>query len=229
MKTDRNRAVCLAVSMGIAAALLLAGCGGGERRAEEPAAEERADAARDPGLRTREAPPAVGNNVYQVRFETTAGDFTVEVHRDWAPIGAERFEELVKTGFYDGASFFRVVPNFVVQFGIPGNPSLTRKWRNSDIQDDPVKQSNSMGTIVFATAGPNTRTTQVFINLVDNQRLDAQGFAPFGQIIQGMGVVSRINSEYRERPDQKLLETRGDAYIKENFPKIDYIKKATIL
>jgi peptidyl-prolyl cis-trans isomerase A (cyclophilin A) len=175
------------------------------------------------------AAPAKDANVYRVKFETTQGDFVVEVHRDWAPIGADHFRQLVESGFYDEARFFRVLPNFVAQFGIPRDPALHRKWSRQVLKDDPVKRTNAMGTLVYATAGPNTRTTQLFINLRDNARLDGDGFAPFGQIVQGMGVVTRLYGGYGERPDQKAAEQRGNAYFNSEFPQLDYIKKATIL
>ncbi len=165
---------------------------------------------------------------YKVRFDTSAGPFVVEVHRDWAPRGADRFYNLVRNGYYDGARFFRVIPNFMVQFGINGDPSLNRVWQTARIQDDPVKESNLRGYITFATAGPNTRTTQVFINYKNNSGLDRQGFAPFGQVVEGMEVVDKINAQYRERPQQAKVQAEGNAYLNSNFPKLDYIKKATI-
>ncbi|HWR35576.1 MAG TPA: peptidylprolyl isomerase, partial [Clostridia bacterium] len=152
----------------------------------------------------------------------------VEVHRDWAPIGARRFEELVKAGYYNGARFFRVVPNFVVQFGLAADPAVTRKW-DKTIPDDPVLQTNRVGSLVFATAGPNTRTTQLFINLKSNQSLDDQGFAPFAMVVEGMDVVQNIYPGYGENPDQGQITARGNAYLTTAFPKLDYIKKATIL
>src|SRR6266480_4626369 len=125
-------------------------------------------------------------NVYRVRFETSKGDVVIQVRRDWAPLGADRFYTLVRSGFYDGARFFRVLPGFVVQFGIAGDPAINAKWHNANLVDDPVTQSNRRGTITYGTAGPNTRTTQVFINLADNARLDSKGFAPFGEVTEGM-------------------------------------------
>lgn len=165
---------------------------------------------------------------YRVRFDTSKGPFVVEVHRDWAPIGAARFEELVKDGFYDGARFFRVVPNFVVQFGLAADPKMTAKW-DRKLEDDPVRQTNRIGSITFATAGPNTRTTQLFINLRSNQMLDDDGFAPFGVVVEGMDVVQKIYPGYGEQPDQERIEKQGNAYLTKNFPNLDYIRKATIL
>jgi len=172
--------------------------------------------------------------VYKAKFDTSKGTFVIEVHRDWAPNGADRFYNLVKNGFYDDARFFRVISGFMVQFGISGNPDVSAVWRESTIPDDPVKQSNTRGMVSFATAGPNTRTTQVFINFGDNSSLDSQGFAPFGQVVSGMNVVDSIYSGYGEGaprgrgPDQGRIQTEGNAYLVEKFPKLDYVKKATI-
>jgi cyclophilin family peptidyl-prolyl cis-trans isomerase len=152
----------------------------------------------------------------------------VEVHPEWAPLGAQRFEELVKDGFYDGARFFRVVPNFIIQFGIAGDPRMTKKW-DKPIKDDEPVRTNGYKTLAFATAGPETRTAQVFINLRSNQVLDKQGFAPFAIVTEGMDVVEKLNAEYGERPDQKQLERRGNAYVTQSFPRLDYIKSAKII
>jgi len=166
---------------------------------------------------------------FKVTFDTTKGPVVVEVHRDWAPIGADHFYKLVKSGYYDGCRFFRVVPNFIVQFGIAADPAVTRKWKTPAIVDDPVKQHNVRGTLVYATAGPNTRTTQLFINLGDNTRsLDPQGFAPFGEVTLGMALVDGIYQGYGEAPQQPLIESQGNAYLAPQFPKLDYIRKATI-
>jgi len=166
---------------------------------------------------------------FKVRFTTTAGDFVVEVHRALAPLGADRFYNLVRNGFFTNASFFRVVPGFVVQFGLNANPAVNKAWQNANIKDDPVMGSNKPGTLVFATAGPNTRTTQLFINFGDNSRLDGMGFAPFGNVVEGMDVVNKIYSGYGESPDQGLITAQGDAYLAKNFPKIDKIKLAKIV
>ena len=167
-------------------------------------------------------------DVYKVNLDTSKGTVVIEVHRDWAPIGADHFYELVKSGYYDGDRFFRVVPNFVVQFGIAADPQTTAKWKNANLQDDPVKESNTMGTVTYATAGPNTRTTQMFINLGDNQRLDGQGFAPIGRVVSGMDVVQKFFPGYGEQPDQQQIEGQGNAYLEKGFPQLDFIKKATI-
>jgi peptidyl-prolyl cis-trans isomerase A (cyclophilin A) len=164
-----------------------------------------------------------------VRFETTKGNILIQVERDWAPIGTDRFYTLVKTGYLNGDRFFRVVPKFIVQFGLSPDPKLTERWRSANLKDDPVKENNMRGTVVFATAGPNTRTTQLFINTNDNVRLDGQGFAPFGRVIDGMTLVDEINAEYGEAPDQKRIETEGNAYLEKDFPKLDFIKTASIV
>lgn len=177
-----------------------------------------------------EAAPAI----YKVQFDTSKGTFVVEVHHDWAPNGADRFYNLVKNGFYDNARFFRVVSGFMVQFGINGDPKLSSVWREARIKDDPVKQSNGRGYITFATAGPNTRTTQVFINFADNSALDNQGFAPFGKVVSGMNVVDALYADYGEGaprgrgPAQDRIQREGNAYLTAEFANMDYIKKATI-
>jgi peptidyl-prolyl cis-trans isomerase A (cyclophilin A) len=173
--------------------------------------------------------------VYRAKFITTKGDFIIEIHRAWAPLGADRFYNLVRFGFYNGASFFRMLPGFVVQFGLSPNPRIARAWSHAAIKDDPVAQGNSLGTVTFAMAGPNTRTTQVFINLADNARLDQMGFAPIGKVTEGMSVVRSFYSGYGEGaprgngPDQDLIEKEGKSYLVKNFPKLDRIKVAEIL
>jgi peptidyl-prolyl cis-trans isomerase A (cyclophilin A) len=167
--------------------------------------------------------------LYRAQFTTTKGDFIVEVHRDWAPLGADRFYNLVRHGFFTNAAFFRVVPGFVVQFGLNASPAINKAWAHANLRDDPVKHGNTRGNIVFATAGPNTRTTQLFINFGDNSRLDAMGFAAFGSVVQGMDVVDMIYSGYGQRPDQDRITNEGDAYLVKNFPMIDKIKIAKIL
>ncbi len=165
---------------------------------------------------------------YTVRFETSAGMFVVDVDRSWAPIGADRFYKLVKDGFYNDARFFRVVPGFMVQWGLAGDPAMTAKW-DQEIMDDPVIQSNTRGFITFAKANaPNSRTGQVFINYGDNSRLDPDGFAPFGKVTSGMDVVAKINSEYGESPDQGQATGQGNQYLVSEFPRLSFIKLATI-
>jgi peptidyl-prolyl cis-trans isomerase A (cyclophilin A) len=161
---------------------------------------------------------------YKVKFVTTRGEFTLDVTRAWAPLGADRFYNLVKHRFYDNASVFRVVPKFVAQFGISAYPAVTTAWKGTDIKDDPVTQSNKRGYITFATSGPNTRTTQVFINLVDNARLDRMGFAPFGVVEEGgMNVVEMFYDQYGDDAGQ------GKPYVDKGWPKLDTIKSATLL
>lgn len=184
---------------------------------------------RNPAALNEQAPPT-----YKANFDTSKGRFVIQVTRAWAPRGADRFYNLVKNGYYDDVRFFRVIPNFMAQFGIHGNPSVMAAWRAARIQDDPVKQSNLRGYVVFATAGPNTRTTQIFINFKDNSGLDKQGFAPFGEVVEGMDIVDQIYSGYGEGaprgkgPDQGRLNAEGNAYLMKDFPRLDYIKSATI-
>lgn len=169
---------------------------------------------------------------YQVKFDTTRGEFTVTVTRAWAPIGADRFFNLVKHHFYDNASVFRVVPSFVAQFGLSAYPPVSAAWSKANINDDPVTQTNKRGYITFATAGPNTRTTQLFINLKDNTRLDGMGFAPFAVVDgNGMNVVEMFYDQYGDTagPDQQLIEKQGKPYIDKGFPKLDSIKSATLM
>jgi cyclophilin family peptidyl-prolyl cis-trans isomerase len=172
---------------------------------------------------------------YKTRFETSVGEFVLEVDRAWAPIGADRFHALVSDGFYDDVRFFRVLDGFVAQFGVPGDPVVAAKWRDANIDDDPVKETNAKGTITFATSGPNSRTTQLFINLVDNGRLDGMGFSPFGKVVEGLDVVGKLYGGYGEGapggggPDQGRLQREGNAYLEKDFPKLDYVKKATIV
>jgi peptidyl-prolyl cis-trans isomerase A (cyclophilin A) len=186
------------------------------------------------GLMNPAALNAPAPAIYKAKFDTSKGAFEVEVHRDWAPAGADRFYNLVKNGFFDNARFFRVISGFMVQFGIHGDPTVSAQWRQARIPDDAVKQSNSRGTMTFATAGPNTRTTQIFINFADNSRLDRMGFAPFGQIVSGMNVVDSLYSGYGEGapsgqgPDQGRMQQEGNAYLMKDFGKLDYIKKASI-
>lgn len=201
---------------------------------KRPASRAAAPAARrsllNPASLNQKAPAS-----YKVKFTTTQGPFMVEVTRAWAPVGADRFYNLVKNGYYTDASFFRVLPNFVVQFGISAKPAVSKAWARATIPDDPVTQSNKPGYLTFATAGPNTRTTQIFINLGDNAALDAQGFAPFGQVSEGMDVVGKLYSGYGEGapqgngPDQGRIEAEGKAYLDKEFSKLDSIKSAVIV
>jgi peptidyl-prolyl cis-trans isomerase A (cyclophilin A) len=171
---------------------------------------------------------------YKVKFETSKGAFVVEVQRDWAPNGADRFYNLVKNGYFDDTRFFRVMPDFMVQFGINGDPAVNAAWRAARIKDDPVRQSNKKGHITYATSGADSRTTQVFINFKDNAGLDGQGFAPFGRVVSGMNVVETLNGEYGDGaprgrgPDQGRLQMEGNAYLAKEFSRMDFIRKATI-
>jgi peptidyl-prolyl cis-trans isomerase A (cyclophilin A) len=168
---------------------------------------------------------------YRVAFTTTKGRFVVTVHRSWAPRGADRFYNLVRAGFYDGITFFRVLRGFVVQFGISGDPAVAKAWQTAQIPDDPVKTSNTPATITFATAGPNTRTTQVFLNLGANAALDAQGFAPFGRVTSGMGVVGRLYGGYGDQPakQQQQIVEQGNAFLRKTYPKLDHIVTARVV
>jgi len=174
-------------------------------------------------------------DVYNVKFDTSIGEFVIRVTRAWAPNGADRFYNLVKNGFYDETRFFRAIPNFMVQFGIHGNPQVAKVWQNARIPADKVTQSNKKGFITFAMGGtPDTRTTQVFINFRNNTSLDASGFAPFGEVVSGIEVVDKIHTGYGEGaprgsgPVQGRVVAEGNAYLTKSFPKLDYIKTATI-
>jgi len=220
--TDRSRfVIVLCVVMVLVTAPFIMGQGATNAALKNPAA-------------LKEMAPAT----YKVDFDTSVGMVVVEVRREWAPNGADRFYNLVKNGYFDDVRFFRVVPNFMVQFGISGDPALNSVWREARIPRDPVKQSNTRGFLTFAMqggpSGPDTRTTQVFINFGDNSPLDAQGFAPFGRVTKGMDVVDKIYSGYGEGapsgkgPDQSRVQSQGNDYLSKDFPKLDYIKKATI-
>jgi peptidyl-prolyl cis-trans isomerase A (cyclophilin A) len=200
------------------------GEGGGDAMPDNPLLYPRA-----PEM-NMEAPPT-----YRARFETSKGDFVVQVHRDWAPMGADRFYNLVRNGYYDDVRFFRVIDGFMAQFGMNADPIVTAQWRVATIQDDPVAQSNTRGRITFAMTGqPNSRTTQVFINFGDNSNLDGMGFAPFGEIVEGMEVVDALYSGYGEGaprgagPDQGQVQARGNEYLESDFPNLDYVVRATI-
>lgn len=172
---------------------------------------------------------------FQVKFETSRGNFVVKVVRAWAPLGADRFYSLVKNGFYDGTRFFRVLAGFVAQFGIHGDPKISAAWREANIKDDPVKSSNTKGRICYATGGPDTRTTQLFINYGDNSKLDEMGFAPFGEVVEGMDVVEGLYAGYGEGaprgrgPDQGRIQAQGNEYLEKMFPKLDFVKTARVV
>ena len=214
--------------------LVLAGC-----VADAPFSQETAQTA-DPA-EFEEVKPAPQQDAsataetWLAKFETSQGNFTVEVHPEWSPQGAARFRELVESGFFTDCRFFRVVEGFMVQFGINGDPEVAAKWRNANILDDPVKQSNTRGMMTFATSGPNSRTTQLFINFGNNKGLDSQGFSPFARVIEGMAVVDKLYSGYGEGapgcngPEQGRIQAEGNAYLIKEFPKLDYIKSVTIV
>src|SRR6185295_4563341 len=206
-----------------------------KKAADKPASSSDAAAAKpdfhdpaSPGFATQ-APDS-----FRARFATTKGDFVIAVHRAWAPLGADRFYNLVRSGYFDGVRFFRVMPGFMAQFGIHGDTAVTTAWRERRIPDDPVRRTNVRGMVTFATAGPGTRTTQIFINYGNNDRLDGMGFAPFGQVVEGMEVVDSLYGAYGEGaprgrgPDQFRLNVEGEKYLARQFPKLDKIKKATV-
>jgi len=189
------------------------------------AAAAQAPSLKNPASLTEKAPAT-----YKVKLDTSAGPVVIEVHRDWAPLGADRFYNLVKNGFYDSVRFFRVIPGFMAQGGMSGDPAIQKIWGRNNINDDPVKQSNKRGFVTFAkTAAPNSRSTQIFINYADNSSLDSQGFAPFGQVTSGMEVVDKFESYGRNNvPDQSMITNEGNAYLQKEYPKLTVIKKATI-
>lgn len=175
------------------------------------------------------APDEKAPETFQVEFDTSKGKFTVEVTRKWSPIGADHFYTLVKNDFYKECRFFRVVPNFMVQFGINGDPAVQAKNRQT-IKDDSIVASNQRGFITYAKTGaPNSRSTQLFINFGNNSFLDDQGFSPFGRVVKGMEVVDKINSEYGEQPNQGNIQARGNEYLKASFPNLDYIKSVKLV
>jgi peptidyl-prolyl cis-trans isomerase A (cyclophilin A) len=194
-----------------------------------------APAAPNPKLMSPAALKEQAPESFKAKFTTSKGDFVVEVTRSWAPNGADRFYNLVKNGYFTECRFFRVISGFMVQFGINGDPALNAVWRDANFPDDPVQQSNKRGFVTFATRGPNTRTTQIFINYADrNAGLDSQGFAPFGKVVEGMEVVDKLFAGYGEGapqgrgPDQMKAQTEGNAYLMKDYPNLDYVKTAVI-
>ncbi|MCP4679806.1 MAG: peptidylprolyl isomerase [Deltaproteobacteria bacterium] len=172
--------------------------------------------------------------MYTVRLETTKGDIIIDIHRDWAPLGAERLHELVSSGYYNDVAFFRVIKDFMVQTGVSGKPKLNSKWGRKKLRDEPALRRNVRGTVSFAMAGPNSRTTQFFINLVDNKQLDPMGFTPIGKI-RHMTAVDALYSGYGDGPphgkgpDQQRIKKKGNKFLKNEFPDLDYIITATII
>jgi peptidyl-prolyl cis-trans isomerase A (cyclophilin A) len=202
---------------------------------DNPAGAPARPAVSNPALLEPFAATEIAPDEYRVVFSTTKGDFTVAVHRAWAPNGADRFYNLVKLGFFDDAAFFRAIAGFMVQFGLNGHPDVSKAWRTAPIKDDPVTHRNAKGTITFAMRGPNTRTTQVFINYNDNSAaLDAGGFAPFGEVVEGMEVVESLHTGYGEGepkgtgPHQPTLEREGNDYLRRRFPDLDYVTRAAL-
>ena len=203
--------------------------------AKGPATAPKSTAAKAPAATTHGKPPMLNPALYKrqapatfkVKFTTTKGDFVVEVHREWAPLGADRFYNLARGGYYDGGPFYRVISGFMAQFGFSPNPAVNKAWDRASLKDDPVKQSNKRGYVTYAMAGPNTRTTQLFINYIDNSRLDHDGFAPFGQVVEGMEVVDKLDSEYGDG-DQGKISAGGAAFVKRAYPKMDLIVKAEL-
>ncbi len=201
----------------------LAGCGGSGSKST--AAKGPPAALLKPAKLAAEAP-----QIFKVAFHTTKGDFVVTVHRAWAPRGADRVYNLVRAHFFDGVEFFRVVPNFVVQFGISPYPAVSKAWEKATIPDDRVAAHNGRGAVSFAAAGPNSRTTQIFVNLADNLSLDSSGFAPVGEVTSGMKVVDSLYSGYGDDPtaQQAEMQTQGNAWLAKSYPKLDSITSATI-
>jgi peptidyl-prolyl cis-trans isomerase A (cyclophilin A) len=203
-----------------------------EKKDAKPDDKKTASAAdlTDPGKLKEKAP-----ETFKARFDTTKGAFTIEVTRSLSPNGADRFYNLVRSGYFKDVAFFRVIPGFMCQFGIHGDPKVSAAWREAQISDDPVIGSNTRGAVTFAMGGPNTRTTQLFISFGNNSRLDGMGFPPLGKVSEGMDVVDKINGEYGEGapegrgPSQRRIQLEGNAYLKKDFPNLDYIKSATIV
>ena len=215
----------------ILAGAFLVGCPKNEDAPTKSQGEEAPPAAEEEATEvTEDQTPST----YTVELDTTKGAVVIEVNRDWAPVGADRFYELVEKGYYTDVAFFRVISGFMAQVGISGDPALNAEWRAKRIQDDPVKASNTRGTVTFATSGPNSRTTQFFINFGDNSRLDGMGFAPFGKV-KDMAPVDALYDGYGEGaprgrgPSQARMQAEGNAYLRESFPKLDYIKSAKII
>ncbi len=223
--------------------MVLAACGG--EGGETPPPAESTPPAAEPTVPPPASEPAAAPATpailetpasFRVQFETSKGNFVVQVDRSQAPNGADRFYRLVSEGFYDDVRFFRVISGFMAQFGIHGDPAVTARWRAQPIQDDPVVGSNTRGTVTFAmTAQPNSRTSQIFINLVDNVNLDRSGFAPFGRVVEGMEVVDQLYSGYGEGapqgngPAQGQIVSQGNTYLTQSFPLLDHVIRARII
>lgn len=217
--------------------IVVIGCGGdGDGADAEAAGDQSSDSGINAILYYPDRLVETAPETFQVRFETTAGDFIVDVTRAWAPRGADRLYNLVKNGYYDGVYFYRVMSGFMAQFGMHGEPQVQIRWSRATIEDDSVVASNTRGTVTYAKGGPNTRTTQLFINFGDNSGLDAQGFAPVGRVSEGMDVVDLIHSGYGNieelggtGPRAYNITSQGNAYLEENFPDLDHIVAATVV
>ena len=216
-----NRPSCFPATLALVGAVSLFACESGP--------------AYNPMLLTPDALTETAPDVFQARFETSKGDFVIEVHRDWSPNGADRFYNLVSNGYYDDVRFFRVLAGFMAQFGIHGDSEVSAAWQEQRLNDDPVVQSNARGFVSYAMGGANTRTTQIFINFGDNSRLDDMGFSPFGQVVEGMEVVDQLYSGYGEGaprgrgPSQGSLQARGNDYLMDDFPNLDFVRQAAIV
>jgi peptidyl-prolyl cis-trans isomerase A (cyclophilin A) len=243
--TPHTNRLTVPLSLALATLFSLAGAAHAAGEAENPAKAVRPEKAvkldKDQKQQPSEAllEPAKANAqapaLFQAAFSTTKGDFVVEVHRDWAPRGADRFYNLVRIGYFTDVAFFRAIEGFMVQFGIHGSPEVSARWRDANIDDDPpAGHTNARGTITFATAGPNTRTTQLFINYGNNAQLDRMGFTPFGKVTKGLDVLDKLYKGYGDGapsgrgPDQGLVQEQGNAYLRKSFPLLDYVKKATV-
>jgi peptidyl-prolyl cis-trans isomerase A (cyclophilin A) len=206
-------------------AVVLVGCNGADDAGADPRLLRP-----DPAALAAPAPDS-----FKVAVESSKGNFTIVARRDWAPRGVDRFYHLVELGYFDEARFFRVLRGFMAQFGLHGDPRVNAAWEALSIPDDPVKQTNRRGTVSFAMAGPNTRTTQLFINYNDNGNLDGMGFAPIGEVVEGMAVVDSLYANYGEGapdgsgPDQTRIITQGNAYLTQNFPRLDFIRRARVV
>jgi peptidyl-prolyl cis-trans isomerase A (cyclophilin A) len=215
------------------AGALLIGCPKSEQAQTQSQGEESPPPTREQSTQVSQQKSQAPNR-YAVELDTTKGIIIIDVYREWAPHGADRFHELVRSGYYTDVAFFRVIGGFMAQVGISGDPALNVEWREKTIPDDAVKSSNTRGTVTFATSGPDSRTTQFFINFADNSRLDGMGFAPFGKV-RDMGTVDALYDGYGEGaprgggPSQELVQGRGNSYLRESFPNLDYIKSAKII
>ena len=206
--------------------LLIAGCTG-----SRTVSQTKKSTLETPGTATLSDIQQVSGTDHQpylVRLETSKGTVVIEVHPEWAPRGAKRFRELVELGYYDDCRFFRVIEGFMAQVGINGDPAVNAQWSKKKFRDDPVIQSNKPGFVTFATSGPDTRTTQLFFNIGQNSKLDRQGFAPFGKVIEGQEFIEELYNRYGEQPDQSRIERKGNAYLQSEFPKLDHIIRATV-